>query len=467
MGTVHAQYVKKQYIWTYIQDALDGESAIKRANTRYLPMPTAMALMPPVQVQHPIDQVSWNAPYAHNNKAYEAYLQRARYPMIVGHTVRSLVGIAMRKDPTIKLPSNLKYLEKALITAYRKLVAHSLSFGRCWLVVDVTPRNEFKISLYKALSGVDWKECEYVVLRQRTKEHEMFDDEYDYIRLSLNGKPGEVGTVYSVQKSKGDTDKWESAETTIPKMQGKSLNRLPVVCCGSIDLDWDTDPIPMEGIASCALQLYMKNADLSQAEFMSCNPILVLTGVEKDQAPTAIGSTVMLTLPNPEATAKYVEPTGSSLTHMLASMDKLYEEAAQYGAQLLGASKSQVESGEALRLRQSASGATLLSVMQLATEAMNEALKIILEWSGSTGTAEFTHESDLSELELDSAELRELTQAWMAGALSFDSYYKRLQKGGLVDETRTPEEERALIEQEAPKLVTAGQEEDTDGTITE
>lgn len=457
MGTTHAQYIKKQYVWTYIRDALDGESSVKRANTRYLPMPTAMALMPPVQVQTSNDPVAWNAPYSHSNKAYEAYLQRARYPMIVGHTVRSLVGIAMRKDPTIKLPTALKYLEKELIKVYRKVVANALAFGRVWLVVDVTKENTFKISLYKALSGVDWKEGEYVVFKCRTQEHELLTDEYEYVRLSLGTAEGEKSAVYKVQRSEKETDRWEAAETTTPTMQGKRLNRLPVVCCGSIDLDWDTDPIPMEGIASCALQLYMKNADLSQAEFMSCNPILVLTGVEKDQVPTAVGSTVMFALPNAESRAEYVEPKGTSLDHMITSMDRLYDEAAQYGAQLLGASKSQVESGEALRLRQSASGATLLSVMQLASEAMNEVLGIMIEWGGYTGTAEFVHESDLSAVDLNPNELRELTAAWMAGGLSYETYYARLQKGGVADETRTAEEERALIEQEAPKLADIGE----------
>lgn len=450
MREVHSQYVEQEYIWTYIRDALSGESAIKRANTKYLPMPFAMAQAPIPSVNVNRSLEAYKAPYAHQNKAYEAYLQRARYPLIVAHTVRSLVGIAVRSPAKITLPPALAYLEPLLSVVFRKVLSAMLAYGRVWVAVDVTPDNKFSIVTYKALSGVDWEEDEYVVFKERPVRYAsgglVNEQNCTYVRLSLN----EAGE-YQVQRVDDEKTPWEDVPSTVPTLQGATLKRLPVVCCGSIDLDWTVDPIPVEGLAGCAMQLYMKDADLSQAEYMCCNPLLVFTGVSANETPSVVGSTVAIALPQ-DATAAYVEPSGSSLQHMLNTMDRIYSEASTYGAQLLGASKAQVESGEALRLRQNASGASLLSVMQLAKEAMERVLGIVQEWSGIAGEYGFEFSSDLSEVVLSPEELRSLTQTWMQGGISYETFFTRLQKGGVIPEDRTPEEERQLIETEAPAL---------------
>lgn len=470
MIPTNVNYHKKLYVWTYVRDALDGESAVKRENTRYLPMPSAMAAMPPAPAQSTqaatstFDGGVWDVPHAHPNKAYESYLQRARYPMLVAHTVRSLTGIALRKMPSITLPSQLDYLYERIEKVYRKIISNALAFGRVWLVVDIDDEGKFDILVYKALSGIDWKEDKYVVFREHVNETGEAAEDFDYVRLIVASTDEQGGTAYQIQRVHGDDDSFDAAEVAVPSYSGKTLDTLPVVCCGSLDTDWNVDPIPMEGITSCAGQLYMKNADLSQAEFMSCNPMLVLLGVNKEQLPSAVGSTVALALPGEGVDAKYVEPAGTSLDHMLSSTDRLYEEAATYGAQLLGASKAQVESGEALRLRQNASGASLLSVMQVGTDAVNMLLDIVAEWSGTDRSKMgFEHDSDLAEAVLTPQELSELTKTWMAGGISYETYFRRLQRGGVIDDDKTPEEERAQIEQEAPALVTPEDElEDND-----
>lgn len=449
MREIHSQYVDQEYIWTYVQDALSGESAIKRANTKYLPMPFAMASAPPPSTNVNRSMEAYKAPYAHSNKAYEAYLQRARYPLIVAHTVRSLVGLAVRSPAKVTLPTSLAYLEPLIHKVFRKVVSSMLAYGRVWIAVDVNPDNTFSIVTYKALSGIDWEEGQYVVFQERPVRftiESVSERANSYVRLSLN-EQGE----YQVQRVDDEKTPWEQVPATTPANQGVTLKRLPVVCCGSIDLDWNVDPIPVEGLAGCAMQLYMKDADLSQAEYMCCNPLLVFTGVSANETPSVVGSTVAISLPL-DATATYVEPKGSSLAHMLSTMDRIYSEAATYGAQLLGASKAQVESGEALRLRQNASGASLLSVMQLAKEAMEVVLGIIQEWSGVSGDYGFEFSSDLSEVVLSPEALRSLTQTWMQGGISYETFFRRLQKGGVIPEDRTPEEERQLIETEAPAI---------------
>ncbi len=487
----HQDYQKNRYVWGYVRDAMAGESAVKRLNTRYLPMPAAMLALPPqptnVDTGTPntlsdlqADDLSISElPFYHPNPAYMGYLQRARYPMIVAHTVRSFTGIAMRKEPTIVLPEDMEYLRENLLDVYRRTVSNALGYGRIWLVVEFDEKEQkLRILTYKALSGVDWKQDEYVIFQEFHKSRKATDSgtgrklcKLCLKVLNADGMPYDPETdeeapegtpVYVVLKDeKGDGD-FDDAEISVPEIAGKRLERLPVVCCGSIDRDWNTDPIPVEGILSCAGQIYMKNADLSQSEVMSCNPLLIFLGLDKDSTPTVIGSTVAISLPDKETCdAKYIEPSGTALEHMREAISDLHGEAAEYGAQLLGASKSQVESGDALRLRQNASGASLLSVMQLGAKAIGDCLDIIAEWTGkSRESFTFSYDSDLSEVTLSPQELSALTQCWMSGGISYDTFFNNLQQAGIVPNDRTAEEERALIEQEAPALILPNKETD-------
>ncbi|MGE4486359.1 MAG: DUF4055 domain-containing protein [Synergistaceae bacterium] len=484
----HPEYQKNRYVWGYVRDAMSGESAVKRLNTRYLPMPSAMLALPnsPTSVnagtQHtqsdliPDDLSVSDLPFYHPNPAYMAYLQRARYPMLVAHTIRAFTGIAMRKEPTIELPEDMEYLRENLLDVFRRTVSNALGYGRLWLVVDYDEeKDQVRILTYKALSGVDWEPDEYVIFQEFTKKKSDNHTGRKLCKLCLrvvntDGMPydpdnedeeaaHDQNAVYVVLKDeKGDGD-FDAAEFSVPEIQGKPLHRLPVVCCGSIDLDWNTDPIPVEGILGCASQIYMKNADLSQSEVMSCNPLLILLGLDRDDTPTVVGSTIAITLPSKEeCDAKYIEPQGAALEHMRETIQDLHGEAAEYGAQLLGASKSQVESGDALRLRQNASGASLLSVMQLGAKAVDKCLDIIAEWTGrDRNLFAFSYDSDLAEVTLSPQELSALTQTWMSGGISYESYFDRLQQAGIVPDDRTAEEERALIEQEAPSFVLPSQ----------
>lgn len=475
----HPEYQRNLYAWGYVRDAINGESAVKRLNTRYLPMPSAMVSYSQQQVvvdagsQQMLNSQddglsNMELPFYHPNPAYMAYLQRARYPLLVAHTVRAFTGIAMRKEPTIELPEDMEYLRDLLVDVYRRGISGALGYGRLWLVVDINDDGEFHIQTYKALSGVDWEEDEYVVFQEQVRKGKKNSTGRKLVKLCMlpigaDGRPildeesswEENGRTYVVLSDPEGTGDFSKAEAVIPQYMGATLDSLPVVCCGSIDLDWQVDPIPVEGILGCAAQIYMKNADLSQAEYMSCNPLLIFFGIDKEETPRVIGSTMAIGLPSKEeCDAKYIEPAGSALEHMREVIQDLHGEAAEYGAQLLGASKSQVESGDALRLRQNASGASLLSVMQLVAQAVDECLDIIAKWSGKNRDLfKFSYDSDLAEVSLSPQELTALTQCWIGGGISYDTYFNRLQQAGIIEEGRTPEEERALIEQEAPDLL--------------
>lgn len=483
MNKGHPDYQKNLYVWGYVRDAMEGESAVKRLNTRYLPMPSAMLALPPAPVvnNHGNQQGLSNLyddnlsntdlPYYHSNPAYMAYLQRARYPMLVAHTVRSFTGIAMRKEPMLELPADMEYLRDQIIDTYRRIISNSLAYGRFWIVVDIDQdTNQFKLVTYKALAGKDWCQGAFVTFQERVRKYKEADTGCRYIKLCMLNLDGDgvpvlpeedasyentEGEYAILVDQKGDGD-FTGAKVVVPEYQGTRMKRLPVVCCGSIDLDWNTDPIPVEGILSCAAKIYMKDADLSQSEVMSCNPLLIFNGLDKDDTPTVIGSTIAISLPDKESCeAKYIEPTGSALEHMRSSIADLHGEAAEYGAQLLGASKAQVESGEALRIRQNSSGASLLSVMQLGAKAVDQILDILAEWSGKPRTQfSFDYDNNLAEVSLSPQELTALSQCWMGGGISYSSFFDRLQQAGIVSDERTAEEERALIEQEAPLLAT-------------
>ena len=161
-----------------------------------------------------------------------------------------------------------------------------------------------------------------------------------------------------------------------PSYKGKFLDYIPVVPYGSLNSRFNVDPGPLYSVASTALQIYMRNADLSQSEFMSCNPTLIFSGVDPGETPQALGSTVSICLSDHQASANYTKTDTSALAHVLGHIGDLYEQAIYYGAQLLDSSKKAAESAETTRMKASSSSATLSSIVRQTGIQFEKQLKL-------------------------------------------------------------------------------------------
>jgi len=438
----HPEYIENMYMWMLMKDFTKGELAVKRQNELYLPIPTGFlsedsiplsssdqAYMSPFQNKNAINQRIYDPNY-HTNASYAQYKSGAKVPSMLSYTVSGLSGLIVKKP--MKFTSKTD-MEKDLGEDYdsnsqkqrkiRALINKVITYGRCALVLN----SDDNFVLYDAMSIEDWEENVFV----KFTESAIIDNKevYTKVRISQVGN----STVY---------ERFTEEGILIERDSTTAYGRLPVEIIGSTDLEWDVDIIPLEGIGLCAGAIYKKTAELSYAEFSSCVPTLVITGVDDDAKPKAVGGGVALVISNELAKAYYTTTDTNALQHVKIHIDALYDEAKTYGASLLAGDKNEVESAEAIRLRQSASGATLSSMTKTIEAGVNDIISLVDE------DIRFSINFTLEENYLTEKEQSSLLNAWMTKGISYNAYFNNMQKAGLIVDERTVEQELEMIKKD-------------------
>jgi hypothetical protein len=468
------------YDWRMVRDFVAGSSQVKRQNTLYLPIPAAMTaatVAPDLSTEQLVDReprqiggfapssrsenqrINENTPwYYPQNLAYQSYLRRARVPDMTSFALRAMLGIATRKNPTVEIPDSLSYLVDnatddgfTLNQLFAFLVSQVLQCGRVGLLLDVTPDSQFKFKVYAAEAGINWceemsatgeKVLEYVVLQEDARDEQ---DKYShevkprYVVLHKNEEGTYETAIHSNPSGAPD-------EINVPSYRGNTLRNIPFMFVGSVDNTPDCDPAPLDGVAEVCQHVYMKEADLANAEFMTCNPTLVMTGAEPSEAPQATGSNVAVILSDPQSKVFYTETDTSGLSHVMSHIKELQEEAAAFGATVLGARKNAAETAESKRIDQSVGGATLHSAVMCVGEAIESMLNKALEWQGSSPDAIFEPSTEFSNVSLSAQEVQAYLSAYMQGAFSLDSLVELWRRAGLLPEGDTVEDEVDRIE---------------------
>jgi hypothetical protein len=495
------QYKNKKYEMRQLRDTADGVSSVKRSGALYLPIPTSMyknaSEQPPSGIstegndfygEQSLEYVMDDAPFQSNIPAYQAYLQRARFPDVTSLLIRGLTGIAVKKIPQCNLPENISYLKdnatrdgKNLTDLFTWMISEVITVGRVTLLLDVTNDGKLIIVPYVAESFINWKTGSYEdkeVLSLGVFQHQVSSndsdefshesvDGYFVVRNSANVKaegsedPIEIA-VYATQKYKEEI---AEGVPVIPLLRGKPFPFPPVSTCGANGVSFNFGSSPIVGVSDIAISIYQKEADMAQAEFLTCNPMLVLTGIQSDEAPKAVGSNVSLTMPDAESNAFYVEPKSNCLSHMKTRIDGLMEEAVQYGVSILGGSGTNPnEAADTVRMRQQSSNANLRTIIKSVSESINEILNYAYMWETDSlekmpkaeeGKEDFGFfpSLELSEMDLSPDEQEALLQALLNNAISMETYLARLKEGGLSLAGKTVEGEIDLIKNSSPNLV--------------
>lgn len=447
------EYENSKYSIAQVRATVAGSNAVKRGNELYLPIPSGMLLLSEGVSQSnrsAAGQASnihiQDAPWYHSNPAYRSYLQRARFPDLTAIVMRGLVGVASKGEASVKLPSSIAHFEDSATTegmSLDKLYSYSiqevLQTSKLVYVLDVKKNNEFVIAVYSAERNVDWEEAvidgEKVLTSCVFVESDLGDEVEKSIKYELIN-----GVAVYQRYIDGQID----GEEVLIMRQGKTINKLPIFFASTNKNSPSFGIIPLLGPSDIALSIYRKDADLSQAEFMTCNPTLFLFGVPSDETPKLIGSTVTVSVSNPEASAVYPATDTSALAHVLTRIESLYTEAVQAGAAMLNIGGRGAESAEALSIRESASGATLVEITDTVGEAMLDLLNFASDWAG-TGEVEYVPSKDFIEKKLTAQELTALVGAWVNDAISHDTLLDKLRDVDIIDGRITNEQEKAKI----------------------
>ena len=440
-STHHPDYDKFLPSWTKVRDCIKGEDQIKARKEKYLPRPKGMS-----------------GEYA---DAYDAYIERAHFPLIASYALSGALGIIITKLPEFNVPKELEYILKEATKDGRSLqqlfidvVIEIFETGRVPLVVDVVPeRNEFRFVQYKAEDFINWKtsikkiESNLIlgVLQEAVPDSEdifshVMDTIYRAMYIDDSGN-------YSVRVFGQDNEEVTELGTT-PMFMGNTITEIPLFMAGSINNSIDVQPIPLISVANCSVQIYRKEADLANSEFLSCNPTLCLVGASNDDdLPNVVGSSVMIVIPNEAARVFYTTTDTAALTHVSKHIESLYEEAIRHGVSILDSRKG-VESAESMRIRQATQSASAYSIYLAAMNAIKQGLLCMCKWAGYT--IEDVHidaPGSLNQGVPDAAVMREVVNGFAANVIPLPVIHRYLVSSGLLEQTVGYEDYLKLMEE--------------------
>jgi len=439
VNTEHSDYQNKTESWARIRDCLDGEEVIKDKGEKYLPRPSGMS-----------------GEFA---SAYDGYIERAHFPLIVPYALSGALGVIITKLPEFNVPSQLKYIlttatkdGKSLQQLFTDMIVEIFQTGKSPIMVDISPdKNEFRFVHYKAEDLINWKtavvgsekDLTLAVLTEAIPATEdIFSHEVDTIyRVLIKNEKNQYTT-----KLIKDGNVMENSEK-VPSFMGRPSTKIPLFLAGSINNSFDSQPVPLLAVANCSIQIYRKEADLANSEYLSCNPTLCIVGASNDdELPNVVGSSVMIVLPNEAARIFYTETDTAALQHVSSHIEKLYEEAIRHGVAILDARKG-VEAAEALRIRQATQSASIYSIYLSAMTAILMALKEICKWAGYNAE-EVTVDApnSLNQGLPDSGLLKEIINGYISQAVPLPSIHRYLVYSGLLDQKIGYEEYVKLLE---------------------
>jgi len=413
--------------WKRVRDCIKGEQAIKDAKETYLPRPAGMT-----------------GEYA---DAYDSYLERAHFPQVCSYALQGALGVIVTKLPEFNVPKEIEYIIKeatkdgiSIQQLFLDTIIEILTTGRCPLTVDLVEKTQqFKFVKYTAESLINWKtstmSAEKNLILGVFKEaipdsNDIFSHDAEDVYRVLYMNNGQYST-----KLFGTDGEFEEFSKT-PMYYGKTMDELPIFIAGSINNSVELQPVPLLSVANCSIQIYRKEADLANSEYLSCNPTLVMAGASNDDdLPNVVGSSVMIVLPDAQARVFYTQTDTAALQHVKEHIADLYEEAIRHGVAILDARKG-VEAAEALRIRQATQSASIYSIYLSALNAIRSGLHYICNWAGiDKSKVIIDAPSSLTYGIPDSNVLREVVAGYRENIMPISIVHRYLIGNGLLDQT--------------------------------
>lgn len=419
--------------WEMMDDALEGECAIKRKE-RNLPKPSGM-----VEAEKK-DGVG-------SKYLYENYTARAQYEHWVRDSLRSMMGLVSRLIPEIELPSGMQgLLDNAtadgfgLKQLFFRMVRQAISHGRVPLVVNIDESGEPYFSTYAARNAINWDTADQggrqdlvlAVFREfRKKGGDRYSHDCDTVfreffmvgDICYTSVRNEGGELIDEEKPLGST----GADNRLVK----GLSYIPVIYCGSTDNSPDVDEVPLLSMARAALKSYQISADYFTSLHQTSHPQPWVSGLDAGIELSVTGPSAAWDL-GPTGKCDYLEFQGSGIEANRQAMSDQKNAALEAGAKVMDVGGT--ESGEARKTRQNDQHATLHSIVVTAAEAVEQGLRYAAEWKGyDPKQVKFKVTPEFVVAGVDPQLAAQLLQAALAGKISQESYWSYISTGKLPE----------------------------------
>jgi Domain of unknown function (DUF4055) len=234
-----------------------------------------------------------------------------------------------------------------------------------------------------------------------------------------------------------------------PMINNTFMDFIPFYFIGVDDTDSDVDEPPLIDLVDVNLAHYRTTADYEHGCHFTGLPQPVVTGVtpSPEDPPLTIGSSKAWVLPNPQSTATYLA-LDSGFTALENNLKKKEHMMATLGARMLEEQPRAVETAETARLHSAGESSMLASIARSISTGIERALQTFSVWAGAAGDVGFQINRDFVPAKMQPQELTALVAAWQQGAYSKETLFINLQKGELIADEVTFEEEQARVEEE-------------------
>lgn len=437
------EYDRALPLWETNRAVCSGPIAVRNGGNKFLPM---------------LNEEDQSEANLSRNKAY---LARAVFYAIAGHTKNGLQGMAFRRVPQLALPPDkLDYLKvnadgagNSIYQQSQQTLESILEVARNGLYVDYADNSQQAyIYSYQAEDIINWRtECingqdklVLVVLREMMEIPDGFSFklEAQYRELALE----EGRFVVRVWKSSGaeGAGKYEAGETTIPRPFGAEYwDEIPFMFVGAQNNDTTIDNAPLEPLIHINLGHYRNSADYEDSVFFCGQVQPWISGLSKEwrdwlqKNGIKFGSRNPMLLPENGAMG-----LAQGQPNMIAkeAMDDKRAYMIALGARL-------IEQNGAVKTATQASGdqAAGTSVLGICCSNVSEAYMVAIMWCArymgiNDADNKITYEISQEFLpkNADANVVNAIVAAWQSNAIPTIDMIRSLQKMDLIDPAADP-----------------------------
>jgi len=325
------------------------------------------------------------------------------------------------------------------------LVVEVMKTGRAGVLVDIPEEGGLPyLVLYKALDIPNWDDGSddpYVVLKEsqferNPKDKYVLEPTTSYRELKINNEGNYEVSLWKMQ----DKHKREFAEVDIikPEQRGRPMTFMPFCIASPTGLDFMIDRPPILDMVNVLAAWWKISVDYSNAVHTICVPTPYVaddTISSDDEFELKLGPDACIKLPSSGKTG-FLEFTGQGLGEVSKQLDRLMDMQAALGARLITntGNKTLVETAEGARIRESMSTAILGSIISSVESLLQKVVDWSAEWISRTyEPSEIKLNKELVTANIDPNMVTALLNAVLNDKLSFESFYRALEEGGLTD----------------------------------
>ncbi len=437
-----------------IRDCLGGEEIVKKAQTKYLPMP------------NPLDQGQENL------LRYENYLRRAIFYNVTARTLSGLVGQIFLRPPVAKLPTNLQMVcddctgEGVPADQLAKSTAnYVLAYGRAGLMVDYpdmaqpasvaeitagTIRATFK--LFAPWDVINWRTIKRgaeVILSLVVIEEGFHarDDGFEVqlgvqwrvLRLLPQGDDPTAPWTAQIEIWQGSAQGgYTNTQIFYPRdVNGQLLTELPFTFVGSENNASNPDNPPLSDMAHLNMGHYRNSADYEESSYMVGQPTPWVSGVTKQwiddvfKGRIQLGSRAIIPLPINGA-AGLLQASPNIMPK--EAMDAKERQMVALGAKLIQQATVQRTATET-DIENTAESSTLGA----SAKNVAAAFQFCFKWAarfmgGAVDGISYSLNTEFDLTYMDFNELLAIVKAWQAGVLTDPEIRDNLRRAGLATE---------------------------------